>query len=140
MTDYRYMFFIVVSVSTSSILNIFFTLQLCSRFGTRIYVWDKIICVTTLMWFYGFNNLCLFICCTYCCRSCCTAVFWFWLEQIFELARMHISVGQHACSVAQSMYSVEQNRCFIFLGCIHQLASMHVQLHNQCVQLAKIDV
>jgi hypothetical protein len=62
--------------------------MVCNRCGTRIYVWDKIICV---------NMLILFV------------------AAFFQLASMHVqlaiidvlfgedaySVGQHACSVGQ---------------------------------------
>ena len=136
------MFFVAVFVSTSSIFEHIFTLQLCNRCATRIYVWDKNICVTILIWFVA--SLALFISllhkqlekflliivwfsqkflCFSCrwpgCIFCCAVNGFCWLEQTFQLARMHISVGQHACSVAQTMCSAGQNRRFSWPGCIY---------------------
>ena len=101
------------------------------------------ICVTTLIWFYGFNNL-VYLSVAHIAAEVAVLQFFgfgqnrslswpgciyqlasmqiqfdsqcvqFLLEQMFQFPRMHISVGQHACSVAQSMYSVGQNRCFNF--------------------------
>ena len=43
------MFFIAVYVSSSGIFE--HINMVCNRCGTRIYAWDKIICVNMLIWF-----------------------------------------------------------------------------------------
>ena len=146
------MFFIAVYVSRSGIFE--HINMVCNRCGTRIYAWDKIICVNMLIWFVaslamdkssyvfpvalqisGFrqNRRLNF-------QDFHLASIHIQLDiQCFQLARIDVSAGQvaffqfcgqHACSVGQLMHSVGQNRC---LSCLEQMSQLVISFWPTCM-------